>query len=405
MLVATSGSTGDPKLVITTHGNLAYMSAAVAKRILLRADDIFCGVLPANHIFAWNGQGPDLWASIPMFLGHPLEFKQHIKRVHPTVLLLVPKIWATIMAELEKPPENWLLAKWKAALLARAFNPEKCLLNRILNAIASKMLAHALGGRLRLRITGGAAFPEELSRKFRVLGQKVDRGFGLSESTGATSITTPEHDVPGASGAPLDGVTVTFVPLPDGDGCEIVLSGPTISPGYWNRPDLTAQAFRDGAFYTGDIGRLVDGCIVVDGRIGEDGKLENGEKVSSAEIVEEFSESRLIQHVVPEFISRPYVTALIYLNVANARAILAAQGVANASLELLASSPVINAAVQAEIDRANDKIGEKGQYKRIRKSVIVPKIPTIENRLLSGKGEISAKVAKKAETALIASMY
>lgn len=407
MLVATSGSTGNPKLVMITHGNLAYMSAAVPNRIELRGDDIYFGLLPANHIFAWNGQGPSLWEGVTMFLCHPLDLKKHIKKVRPTVLLGVTKLWLMLLDELEALPANRTLARWKAAILARAFAPEQGGLNRLCNAIVSKLLNVALGGRLRLRVTGGAAFPLTLAYKLAVLRQKVIPGYGLSETTGAVTVGSLGREVPGASGAPLAGVEVSFVPVADGDGSEIVLSGPTISPGYWNQPQLTAKVFIGGAFHTGDVGHLEDGCLVVEGRIGEDGKTQNGEKVSSAEIVAEFVGNRLIQFVVPEFIGRLYVTALIFINEANARALVSEKGGATSGLSLkeLAGNVVILSAVQAEIDRANERIGVKGQWKRIRKFAIVPTTPTIENRLLSGKGEISARVVKKSEAGVIAGLY
>lgn len=406
MLVATSGSTGNPKLVMITHGNLAHMSAAVPQRISLRDDDVLFGLLPANHIFAWNGQGPALWSGVTMFLCHPLDLKKHIKPVRPTVLLGVTKLWSMLIDELEAPPRRRWLAKIKSAVLNRAFSTEQSLLNRACNAIISTGLKLALGGQLRLRITGGAAFPGQLARKLEKLGQKVDPGYGLSETTGAVTIGYVSEEVPGSSGAPLGAATISFKPLEDGDGTEIIIGGPTISPGYWNQPQLTAQVFIGGCFHSGDVGHLKDGCLVVEGRVGEDGKTQNGEKVSSAEIVEEFVGSRLIQFVVPEFIGRSYVTALIYLNEANARAYIGEKGeVSDLSLRELTDSALIRAAVQEEIDAANEKIGMKGQWKRIRRFVIVPTTPSIENRMLSGKGEISAKVAKKAEAALIAGMY
>lgn len=407
MLVATSGSTGNSKLVMITHGNLAHMSAAVPKRLSLHPDDIYFGLLPANHIFAWNGQGPALWTGVTMFLCHPLDLKKHIRNVRPTVLLGVTKLWSMLLDELQAPLGQKFLTRVKTAVLARAFAPEKSFVNGICNAIVARALNRALGGRLRMRITGGAAFPRELARKLELLGQKVDPGYGLSETTGAATVGYVGKEVPGASGAPLDGVTVAFKPLEDDEGTEIIISGPTVSPGYWNEPELTAQTFIGGAFHTGDVGHLDEGCLVVEGRVGEDGKTSNAEKVSSKEIVEEFVGSRLIQFIVPEFIGRPYVTALVYINEAYARAFVREQGVNAAAMSLaeLGESAAIRAEVEAEIDRANERIGLKGQWKRIRKFVIVPTTPTIENRLLSGKSEISAKVSKKTEASLIAGMY
>lgn len=407
MLVATSGSSGNPKIVMITHGNLAHMSAAVPKRFALSSDDIYFGLLPANHIFAWNGQGPALWCGVTMFLCHPLDLKKHIRSVGPTVLLGVTKLWSMLMDELQAPLPNKLLARVKAAVVRRALAPDGSALDGVCNFIVAKALNRGLGGRLRMRITGGSAFPRELSRKLEVLRQKVILGYGLSETTGASTVGYVHKEVPGSSGDPLEGVTIAFKPLEDDDGTEIVIGGPTVSPGYWNDPALTAQSFINGAFHTGDVGHLEEGCLVVEGRVGEDGKTFNAEKVSSKEIVEEFEGSRLIQFIVPAFIGRPFVTALVYINEANARALVCEKGedAAKLSLKDLTESAIIRSEVQAEIDRANERIGLKGQWKRIRKFAIVPITPSIENRLLSGKTEISAKLSKRMEAARIAAMY
>lgn len=437
MLLYTSGSTGEPKGVIITHRNLAWSAAQICGNEQLFDDDVFFGQLPDSHILTWNGVGPCLWRGLTMFLCRPdpLEMPVHWRRVRPTIMIGVTKFWAAVMDKVTKPPKvtlpvvprsvaaavNYAIAGLHAAALKRAMTPQDGRLNRALQSLVRRGLAYVLGGRLRILITGGAAFPDSLAITWATLYKRLRVGYGASETLGSATVETEAAFALGSSGKALPHVVVSFEPRPDEDlsssaapGTKerpgiICVSGPTVARGYWNKKELTAKVFREGRFVSDDFG-FVDtrGLLFVLGRDGDDGKTLNGEKVSSIEIRDVFEQSSLI-HIVPVFQSRPFVAALVLLKEPGAVELLLRKGLVvpgqRMTMEYLAGHPAIVDAVRQEIEGKNAVLGQKGQWKRIRQFRIVPETPTTENRMLSGKLELSAKGVMKRHAALIEAMY
>lgn len=410
LLLYTSGSKGEPKGVRLTHANISMMSMLVNEKVDLRSDDLLLGQLPSNHVFMWNGIGPSIWAGIPAFYCHPLAMKFHVKQLHPTILFGVPKVWVAIYNEVKKPPNvhlpfaptfllnavNSALTRLKAELLRRALSPEEGRFNQCCNSLISSKLQSALGGRLRIRISGGAALPREVSDFFRICHQEIMNGYGATETTGCICVETEEEKRSGSAGRLLSEVGVDFEPSDEHNGFAVMqISGPTVSSGYWNKPEQTAAAFINGKFRSGDLGKLDEqGYLFIGAREDDDGKLVNGEKVSYQEIIEAFRDCNLIEYIVPIFAGRPAVKALIFLRETAARNFLEAhaRGVATGSpLFFIAQHPVIVDAVGAEIAEVNEKLGRKGAWKRVRDFKIVPRTPSTTNGYLTVKMEISAK--------------
>ncbi len=427
MLLYTSGSTGEPKGVILTHQNIVFMSNLISRRVKLNEHDLFLGQLPANHIFVWNGMGPCMWNGIPSFYCHPLEMKKHLKTLHPTIVFGVPKVWQAIVNEVKKDPQltlpflpraqvktiNRVLGQAKSNLIKRALEPEKSRFNRMANRVVCGRLKAALGGRLRLPISGGAALPEDVAKLFSVCDLDIMNGYGATETTGSVSVETQEERSPGSAGKLLDLVEVEFEPTEEDQGPNsgiLLIGGPTISPGYWNKPDETEEAFKNGKFRSGDKAYIdAKGFLFIGDRESDDGKLGNGEKVSSREIADFFRYSPLIEYIVPIFMNRPVVKALVFLKESAARHYLVQQGAveqgADCPVEFLAKQELIVQAVRAEIAAINDKLGLKGEWKRIRDFEIVPETPTTANGLLTVKMEVSAKKAMARFSDLVELMY
>jgi long-chain acyl-CoA synthetase len=396
----------------------------VNEKVKLRSDDLLLGQLPSNHVFMWNGIGPSIWAGIPAFYCHPLEMKFHVKQLHPTILFGVPKVWVAIYNEVKKPPNfhlpfvpsflikavNSSLAKIKAELLRRALAPHAGRLNQFCNFVLSSKLQSALGGRLRIRVSGGAALPREVSEFFRICHQEIMNGYGATETTGCICVETAEEKRAGSAGRLLSLVGVDFEASDQFGGFGVMqIGGPTVSPGYWNKPEQTVAAFIQGKFRSGDLGKLDDrGYLFIGAREDDDGKLANGEKVSSLEIIEAFRECDMIEYIVPIFAGRPVVAALIFLREAAARSLLEthARGVAaGCSLQFMARHPVIIDAVCTEIGGINERLRKKGEWKRVRYFEIVPETPSTVNGFLTVKMEVSARKVSTAYADLVEEMF
>lgn len=424
LLLYTSGSRGEPKGVILTHRNLVLMSMLVSQKVKLSSNDLLLGQLPSNHVFMWNGIGPCLWSGIPAFYCHPLEMKVHLKTLKPTILFGVPKVWLSIYNEVKRSPElhlpflpqfvrtniNLRLAALKGEILGRALLPSRSRLNAFCNGLVSMALRAALGGRLRIRISGGAPLPAEIAEFFRLCHQEIMNGYGATETVGCISVETEDEKRKGSAGRLLESIVVLFESSDTQSDLGVMqIGGPTISQGYWNKPAQTAASFIGGKFRSGDLGRLDDdGYLYIGAREDDDGKLANGEKVSAQEIAEFFRDSKLIEHIVPVFAGKPVVKALIFIREATARKLLAERSIKSASsdsLQLLAKHQILLEEIRAEIAEINDRLGKKGEWKRIRDFEIVPETATTANGFLTVKMEISAKRVMNSYAALIEEMF
>ncbi len=429
MLWYTSGtSTGIPKGDIHTHRTLAYAGYLLGGHVELNDDDIFFGQLPASHVLTWNGQLPCLWYGTAMFLCRPdrvEEMEQHMKNVHATIMFGVSKLWDRIMDMVKTAPKlkvrfvpewaflpiNKPIAMVYSAIINRAFNPQSGL-DRQINRYVSNQLSTAMGGNLRLLMVGGSAFDPELDRNFQALGFKIDVGYGLTETLGGASVEREGARMPGSSGKPLPLIKFTFLPLPEADpdidqsleAGILVIEGPTVSPGYWNRPKETAKAFPvPGKFNTGDVGYLKDGFFYFLYRWGDNGKkLFNGEFVSEKEILNLFLDNPLIQHTIktkPDVAlvieKRNFVTAVIFLNERGAWEYLEQHGLLKpgdcCSMEFLSQHKGFKEVLRTQIAAINKQL--KGKHKRILNFVIANEAATIQNRMVSGKMEFSPRAA------------
>ena len=225
----------------------------------------------------------------------------------------------------------------------------------------------SLGGRLRHLISAGAPLDARVAKQLDASGLTLLEGYGLTESCGLLSLSSPQERRLGAVGKPLPGVDLTL-----GLDAEILARGPTISPGYWSDEAATA-ACRDeqGWFYTGDLGRFdKDGFLWLTGRKRELITTLAGKPLAPHPIERRLEASPLIEHAVVLGQGRPYVIALLSLAAGPAWAWALAQGLdAAMPLEHLASSDALRRAMGQHVMHVN---AQGPSHEAVRKFVIVP---------------------------------
>jgi long-chain acyl-CoA synthetase len=298
VIVYTSGTTGEPKGATLSHGNVAFAMAAKQRYLEIRPDDRLLLFLPLYHCFGQNAiLNAGLYAGATIVLQRGFDVSHTLAALaHEGVTMLfgVPATFIVLQERLER------------------------------------------GGLGALRYCFSAAAPLPVSvetawtRKF---GLAIHQGYGLTETSPFASYNHVTRHRPGSIGAPIDAVSMRVVdvttgePLPAGAIGEIVIHGPNVMLGYWNRPRETAEAIRDGWFHTGDIGRMdADGYFFLEDRL-KDMIIVGGSNVYPAEI-----ESVLHQHPsvaeaavfgVPDPVLGEQVRAAIVLATAAATAVAA----------------------------------------------------------------------------------
>jgi long-chain acyl-CoA synthetase len=225
--------------------------------------------------------------------------------------------------------------------------------------VAKRILA-ALGGRVRLTVSGGAPLNPEIARFFIALGLCILQGYGLTEASPVVSVNSESDNRPETVGRPLAGVEVML-----GAEKELLVRGPNVMSGYWRNPEATAAAIDgQGWLHTGDQATVADsGHITITGRLKEIIVLANGEKVAPAELEMALTTDRLFEQTMVVGDGRPYLVALVVLNDVEWLRLAGRLGLDAADDSILESSQV----EQALLERIASKLSHFPGYARIRR--------------------------------------
>jgi long-chain acyl-CoA synthetase len=306
-LLYTSGTTADPKGVMLTHANLLAEAEAVFAWAHIGPQDAILGVLPLFHVLSQmaNLLLPLVAGARAVFLStlNTTELLRALRERKITAFAVVPQFFYLIHERIFKEvQQRGRLARFgfKRMMRLNAFcrglglNFGRTLFGRI----------HGLfGQQMRYLVTGGSRFDPQIGRDFYALGIDVLQAYGLTETCGGAFVNPPEDNVIGSVGKPLKGVDARILdPQASDDGSpasgEILIRGPIVMKGYWNRPDATADVLKDGWLYTGDLGYFdVKRNLFITGRKKEVIILANGKNVYPEEIEAHYLQSALMKEL------------------------------------------------------------------------------------------------------------
>ncbi|AEJ41761.1 AMP-dependent synthetase and ligase [Sulfobacillus acidophilus TPY] len=330
-IVYTSGTTGLPKGVMLTHGNLlANIEAILALRATSPAftvtrEDVALSFLPLSHILErmvhllFLSQGVTI-----AYAESPERIPANLREIRPTVMVAVPrifeKLYAAILDQMTRAGGvKRRLFDWAIRQGIRRYErfwqwggsrPVWGWADRWADRLVYRRIRQAVGGRLRFVISGGAALNPVIGQFFYAVGIPVIEGYGLTETAPVLAVNWPDRPRYGTVGRPLPEVTLQLAP----DG-EILARGPNITPGYWNRPEETQEAFQDGWFHTGDLGEWTpDGFLRVTDRKKYIIVLSTGKNVAPQAVEQKLLLSPWIEQAVVLGNRQKYVAALLYLN-------------------------------------------------------------------------------------------
>jgi long-chain acyl-CoA synthetase len=306
-LLYTSGTTADPKGVMLTHANLLAEAEAVFAWAQLGPDDAILGVLPLFHVLSQmaNLLLPLVAGARTVFLStlNTTELLKALRERGITAFAVVPQFFYLIHDRIFKEVSQkgaatrmvfGLMRKITVMCRRAGFNPGGMFFGKV----------HALfGKRMRYLVTGGSRFDPQIGQDFYSLGIDVLQAYGLTETTGGAFVNAVNDLVIGSVGKALKGVEAKIIdPQSSDDGepasGEILIRGPIIMKGYWNRPDATSDVLKGGWLYTGDLGYLdSDGNLFITGRKKDVIILSNGKNVYPEEIEAHYLQSPFIREI------------------------------------------------------------------------------------------------------------
>ncbi len=397
--IYTSGTTGNPKGVVLTHGNWTYEATAVAELQVVRPDDTILMFLPMAHSFAkvieavWFSTG-----ATGAFVESMEKIIDNAGEVKPTVLPAVPRIFekafdAVVAKGLATPGLKGKLFKaamegFNAWVAAKDLGKEQVSLGFLLGRkLVFPKLAAALsekfGGRMRVFVSGGAPLSPKIGWFFAEVGMPILEGYGLTETSAGTFVNRPGRNRIGTVGPAVPGTEVRIAE----DG-EILIKGPGVMKEYYNNPAATAEALKDGWFYTGDIGQVdPDGCLRITDRKKDIIVTAGGKNVAPQNLENELKTDPLISQVMVHGDKRKFLSALVTLNEEATRAWGKENGVAPGAA--LHEDPKVIARIQKAVSELNAR---QASYASIKRFVIVPRDFTQESGELTPTLKVKRKV-------------
>jgi long-chain acyl-CoA synthetase len=305
-LLYTSGTTADPKGVMLTHANFLGEVEAVFNWVDLGPTDALLGVLPLFHVLAQmaNLLLPLVKGSRVVYLEtlNTTELLRALNERNITAFAVVPQFYYLIHERIfqEVAKRGTVTKKLFASMMALNRTLRKLGINA--GPILFKKVHQTLGPKMRYLATGGSRFDPEIMRDFHDLGIDILQALGLTETTAAIFVNSPNDNVIGSCGKAMKGVEGKIVdPQPQEEGPpvgEVAVRGAVVMKGYWNRPDATAAVMRDGWFMTGDLGYFDStGHLFLTGRKKEVIVLSNGKNVYPEEIEAHYLKSPYIKEI------------------------------------------------------------------------------------------------------------
>jgi long-chain acyl-CoA synthetase len=311
VLFYTSGTTGPPKGVPLSHGNITSQLEAIADLQVMSETDRVLLPLPLHHVYPFViGMLAPLTLGLTLVLPFSLSGQQLLRAMREgevTTIVGVPRLYSALYSGINARVESsgWIARGLFGSLLAMSK------FARRLGLRAGKLLFHSLhkrfGEKLRLLASGGAALDPELAAKLEALGWQVAIGYGLTETSPLLTINLPGRSRRDAVGKPFPGVEIQVDPkgvdkeeqINGHDVGEVLARGANVFAGYRNLPDKTAEVFtNDGWFRTGDMGYLDDdGYLHVLGRISTLIKTESGEKIQTEDVEAVYAEESAIREI------------------------------------------------------------------------------------------------------------
>jgi long-chain acyl-CoA synthetase len=371
--IYTSGTTGPPKGCVISHGNYrAMMDMVVEKNVMEGENELTYLFLPLAHSFALLIQFGtfELGATLAYWERDPLRIMANLAEVKPTYFPSVPRIFekiytaATAAVEkeggLKKRIFDWSIAvgkRYRQAERSGAAGPLLRAQYSLADRLVLNKIRNLFGGNLRVAVSGAAPINPDILRFFDAAGVLVLEGWGMTETSTAATIATPDDFKFGTIGKPFPGVEIRIA-----DDGEILVKGPNVFQGYYKSDDATRETIVDGWLHTGDLGEVdADGYLKITGRKKDIIITAGGKNITPANLEAEIKQHPMISQCVVIGDRRPFLVAVVTLDPEEAQKYATEKG---RDIATLHSDDDVRASIQAHLDQVNEKFARVEQVKK-----------------------------------------
>ena len=359
----TSGTSGRPKGVMLSHGNILANVEQCRQTGMARSDDNFLSILPLSHMFERTGG-----YYLPLAIGAKVTYCRGIAQIAEDLAVAGAdrdvrraarvralrgedrRVAGEVGAE-ARPVRRLREARLPRRRASGQRARPSCSLP-LLRALVAKPVLARLGGRMRWSVVGGAALDPALARTFIGLGLPMLQGYGMTEASPVISVNRDDDNVPESVGPPVPGVEVRL-----GEAGELLAHGDNVMQGYWRNPEATRAAItEDGWLRTGDLAEIKDGKIYIRGRAKDILVLSNGEKLPPQDVEFAILRDPVFEQVMLVGEGRPYPILLAVSREADEQALL---------------------------ERANERLKSFPRWMRVRRVIPTPEPWSVDNGLLT----------------------
>src|SRR5579863_4638460 len=407
-IIYTSGTTGVSKGAMLTHGNMASNILCSLLGFGIQPGDSSVSFLPLSHVTARHVDLTMLYHGVTLAYCSFMELlPQTLLEVRPTICVSVPRVYEKIYAKTEMSTHafpkhaiyRWALSVGRAnkpAILAGK-TPTSATW-KLANKLVFSKLREGIGGRVRIFISGGAPLGRELAEWFATVGIRIHEGYGLTETSPVIAVNTPVNHRIGTVGKILPNLEVRIAE----DG-EILVRGPSIFQGYWNRPEETKAALVDGWFKTGDIGNIdADGYLSVTDRKKDLIKTSGGKFIAPQPIENSLKVNPVVGIAAILGDRRKFASVLVSPNFAALEEWARENEITFTSRAELIANPKVQALYEGIVEGINQNLA---RFEKLKRVMLVPDEFTADNGALTPTMKLRRRVIEERYKKQIDELY
>ena len=397
-IVYTSGTTGTSKGAMLTHGNIASNIQCSLLGFDMQPGLTSISFLPLCHITARHVDFAMLYHGVTLAYCPFMErLPEALLEIQPSLFVAVPRVYEKIYAQAEQKAQGFpkrTIFDW-ALEVGREHKPEilagKIPTSRswkLANRLVFSKIRAGMGGKVETFISGGAPLGRELAEWYATVGIRIHEGYGLTETSPVIALNTPLHHRIGTVGKTLPNLEVRIAE----DG-EILVRGPSVFTGYWNRPEETKAALSDGWFKTGDIGNIdADGYLSVTDRKKDLIKTSGGKFIAPQPIENSLKLSSLVG--VPAILGdrRKFAAVMISPNFAALEQWAHANNISFSSRQELVANPKVQSVYEEIVEGVNQNLA---RFEKLKRVMLVADEFTVENGIMTPTLKLKRRVIEE----------